>query len=134
MRPRDAFIPPQPARPEDAQKAREAGRADAFAEAALANAGGREAGKTKPKPSLFSRMTGLGLGPARDEPPRPQKPAEPTLLKRPDGKTPEEAVREERTAEPAAGAQQAAPAEDLAPTRAEEEMLEIPAFLRRQAN
>eukprot|EP00752_Nemacystus_decipiens_P000521 g521.t1 len=134
VRPRDAFIPPQPARPEDAQTAREAGRADAFAEAALANAGGREAARTKPKPSLFSRMTGLGLGPARDEPSRPQKPAEPTLLKRPDGKTPDEAVRQERTAEPAAGAQQAAPAEDLAPTRAEEEMLEIPAFLRRQAN
>jgi len=87
-------------------------------------------------------MTGLGLGARGEEeqPARPAKPAEPTLLKRADGKTPEEAARAERAAgEPAqdAGAhpaQKAQAQEDLAPTRAEEEMLEIPAFLRRQAN
>ncbi|MEQ8603537.1 MAG: cell division protein FtsZ [Marivibrio sp.] len=142
VRPREAFIPPKPASPGEMKDPR-AGRADAFAEAAMANGSARERDEAKPKakPSLFSRMTGLGLG-ARGEaaqPARPAKPAEPTLLKRADGKTPEEAARAERAAsEPAPAAaqpaQKAEPQEDLAPTRAEEEMLEIPAFLRRQAN
>ncbi len=144
VRPREAFIPPKPARPEEMQSGRGAARADAFAEAAMANGSGRETARGKAKPSLFSRMTGLGLGAreADEELPAPRtaRPAEPTLLKRPEGKTPQQAAQAERASEQAAAPAQSAPsaqpqaAEDPSPTRADEEMLEIPAFLRRQAN
>jgi len=139
VRPREAFIPPKPARPDEMKSA----SPDAFAEAAMANGSARETAKPKAKQSLFSRMTGLGLG-AREEGPsrtaQQAKPAEPTLLKRADGMTPQQAAATQRQTEggsQSAAAQQTAPAaqqDEPAPTRADEEMLEIPAFLRRQAN
>ncbi|MBP5857737.1 cell division protein FtsZ [Marivibrio halodurans] len=140
VRPRDAFIPPQASRPEEMKGARpQSSRADAFAEAAMANGSGREASKPKPKAGLFSRMTGLGLGArgeeqdARPAPRAAAQASEPTLLKRPDGQTPRQAVATER-AQPAESARAEPEAKEQAPTRADEEMLEIPAFLRRQAN
>jgi cell division protein FtsZ len=139
VRPREAFIPPKPARPDEMKSA----SPDAFAEAAMANGSGRATAKPKPKQSLFSRMTGLGLGAREEEAGRTAerlKPAEPTLLKRADGMTPQQAAATQRQTEggsQSAAAQQTAPAaqqDEPAPTRADEEMLEIPAFLRRQAN
>ena len=109
--------------------------AEPFREADLMNAG-EHAGKPKEKQSLFSRVTGLGL--THTAKAAPAKSSEPSL------------IRSERTAPTAAPAtQQPTPAQmqrpaaapqsqpmekDLAPSKAEEEMLEIPAFLRRQAN
>ena len=135
VRPKDAFIPPRPVRPEELNRRATERNAEPFREADLMNAG-EHAGKPKEKQSLFSRVTGLGL--THTAKAAPAKSSEPSL------------IRSERTAPTAAPAtQQPAPAQmqrpaavpqsqpmekDLAPSKAEEEMLEIPAFLRRQAN
>lgn len=137
VRPKDAFIPPRPVRPEELNRRATERNAEPFREADLMNAG-EHASKPKEKQSLFSRVTGLGLNHTAKA--APAKPSEPSL------------IRSERTAPTAAPAtQQPAPAQmqrpaaapqsqsqpmekDLAPSKAEEEMLEIPAFLRRQAN
>jgi len=103
--------------------------ADAFRVASMENAGG--SGK-KRGPSLFERMTGSGR--ARRETPQvksanaesaPQRPAK-VAAEKPTG----EAKGKEPTFETAP--QIAQPAADLQPI--EEDPLEIPAFLRRQAN
>ena len=137
VRPKDAFIPPRPVRPEELNRRATERNAEPFREADLMNAG-EHAGKPKEKQSLFSRVTGLGLNHTAKA--APAKPSEPSL------------VRSERTSPtPAPAPQQQAPTpmqrpaaapqaqshpveKDLAPSKAEEEMLEIPAFLRRQAN
>ena len=92
----------------------------------------------KKAPSFFERITG---GPrARDEdaeaagatplrqPARPaaQGRVEPRMGQRPAPEAPRQAISTQQTA--------AAPARDLTPDPVEEEQLEIPAFLRRQAN
>ncbi|MFQ5983880.1 MAG: cell division protein FtsZ [Alphaproteobacteria bacterium] len=96
--------PVDPGLPKDA-----AGPAEPFAEAAMAN-GAWEPGKLEPRrgPSLFERMTGAG----RAREPKPEPRANPTP---PSPKAPE------------AGDQ-------LAVSTTEEDVLDIPAFLRRQGN
>jgi cell division protein FtsZ len=88
---------------------------DAFAAAAMEN-GGRPAAKVKPRgPSLFERVTGVGRNRAAAAPAeRPKAPA-------------------------AAPSQQPRlgtldPGDRLVGSRSEEDLLDIPAFLRRQAN
>ena len=107
----DAFIPPAPAKAPPSRGALR--RPDPFAEAALTNAGGKSA-KAKVEsgtgrgPSLFERITGGGR--AKAEGKVEAKAAAQTTLK---------------DLEPAT-----APAN----TSTEEDFLDIPAFLRRQAN
>jgi cell division protein FtsZ len=106
-----AFIAPRPAEPAVARPAVLAAPAiapDPLAAAAMEN-GGRPPAK-KRGPSLFERVTGVGRArvAATTAKPAPQ-PAQPRL-----------------------GALD--PAERLAPPRNEEDVLDIPAFLRRQAN
>ncbi|NMM44538.1 cell division protein FtsZ [Rhodospirillaceae bacterium KN72] len=143
VRPKDAFIPPRPVRPEELKRG-PARAAEPFREADLMNAGETEARPTKSKPSLFSRAIGLGLGGSVGHKTAPSKPAEPQMI-RPAQATAQQATPKpepamQRPAAPQQAAQTAAapqhrPAEaDLAPSKADEEMLEIPAFLRRQAN
>jgi cell division protein FtsZ len=137
---------------------------DPFAEAALTNAAPAQPKKARRGPSLFERMTGGGRSrkdtepasdkvwdavlskeagttekPARPEPRMGSKPAAPVAQKAAEPAEPvaapapvvaaKESVKKETPAEP-----QAAPApQGLAP-EPEEDLLEIPAFLRRQAN
>ena len=120
----DAFIPPKPV---EAAHAREAiKRPDPFAEAAVTNAGKEPAkdAATVPSrgPSLFERITGTARG--RDD----KAPASGSKSK-PSATT---------GAEPTPAAQTTLkdlePAPAPANTSVEEDFLDIPAFLRRQAN
>jgi len=123
MQPRRApFIPPKPV---VAEQAAEESEPEPFAAAAMENARGdtQKPQQESRRPSLFERMTGAG------KPAQKEKPAAPA---------PKEAVS---VAQPAnASAAASTPAESPDPeerfqlSQAEEEMLDIPAFLRRQAN
>ncbi len=134
VRPKDAFIPPRPVRPEELNRRPATKDAEPFREADLMNAG-ESAGKSRDKHSLFSRVTGLGLG----SPKAPSaKPAEPSLLRTErstaQAPLPTNSPATQRATETRATEQIRPLDGDLAPSKAEEEMLEIPAFLRRQAN
>jgi cell division protein FtsZ len=140
-RPVEAGLPPAPSAPQGTPAA----RPDPFAEAAYANAGGRPqptpaaaappAAKLEPKPerprppSLFERVTGaagLRAKPAAEPRMADPRPAEPSLRATP---TPVAAP-----ASPPAGLGQVDPAERLAASQPADDLLDIPAFLRRQAN
>ncbi len=129
VRPKDAFIPPRPVRPEELKRG-PAREAEPFREADMMNGGDGQ--RPRGKTSLFSRVTGLGLGHAKTAPSKPNEPslmrgeAKPAEQQRPAAPRPMPAQRTVEAAKPAEA--------DLAPSKAEEEMLEIPAFLRRQAN
>ena len=125
--PRDAFIPPPPARVEPKLDSQAGPEADPFAEAEYAN--GRSEKPKKQRTNLFRRVTNvLGAKPAQDEAPAETGGAAPSA-------TPAVQSR-------AATAQQRQPSLDAPPpsermepsSAAESELLEIPAFLRRQAN
>jgi cell division protein FtsZ len=140
----EAFIPPKPV--EVAPAAAQApAPANPFAEAELMNAT-KPAAAAAPKrrPSLFERMTRSGMGRAEGDAPR----AQPTLVAPQGGIMPAASALAAPVAAPAAPAPApvaAAPApaqprlggldptDRLAP-KAEDDLLEIPAFLRRQAN
>jgi len=115
------FVPPRAVEPKPALKSPEP-----FAEAALANAGPVEAPKRRNRgPSLFERMTGVSRRkPEGETPPAAVPRAEPRLAAKAEAAKVEAEVKR---AEPAPSADRSAP-------RAEEDLLEIPAFLRRQAN
>jgi len=165
------FIPPKPAAAERTEAKPAAPRqADAFAEAAIANAGAQA--ERKRGRSLFQKVTGAvnramaeetvaeaPAQPVRREPtaarpapapeaPKPvaeaapapvpavaETPAEPEAVKAPE---PAKPVATAPAAPAPAPAQQSLadikPAAPRESARAEEDMLEIPAFLRRQAN
>jgi cell division protein FtsZ len=110
-----AFIAPRPvevARARPATISRPAVAPDTFAAAAMEN-GGRVPQKPKGRgPSLFERVTGVARRNAEAEPPAPRTAAAPS-------------------AQPRLGALD--PADRLRPAK-EEDVLDIPAFLRRQAN
>jgi len=125
------FIAPRPVTPAN-RPAAAAGRADPFAEAAMAN-GARPAAE-KRGPTLFQKVTGMmrgqdsGTAPAAQQP-AAQKPAMPAAA----------APRASAPLPPAAPAAQPRlggldSADRLRSSQADEDMLEIPAFLRRQAN
>ena len=144
VRPKDAFIPPRPVRPEELKRG-PARAAEPFREADLMNAGESEGRPAKSKPSLFSRAIGLGLGGSMGHKTAPSKPAEPQMIRPAQPATEQAAPKPQpamqrptapqQTAQTAAAPQQRPAADaDLAPSKADEEMLEIPAFLRRQAN
>ena len=119
----DSFIPPAPVHPDQP-----AATADPFAEAALENGAGAARRKRR-KPSLFERVAeaaGVVSGDRRDEPTERIEPfATPGNPAAPKPPTP---VAENK--QPPLGALEP----DSGPTGADGEMLDIPAFLRRQAN
>ena len=135
----EPFIAPRPARPARGPAPRVA--PDPFAEAAGTNARPEE--KKRRGPSLFERMTGSGRN-RSGEPPttngrtsslqtkRPSPPT-PPLAPKVQSQPPVTAPQAQRTAAPAPPAAPAADGGRLAP-QPEDELLEIPAFLRRQAN
>jgi cell division protein FtsZ len=125
----DPFVAPPPAIPPSRPTVEPAATADPFNAAAMANAG-NEAARA---PSLFQRVTGMGrknreeaqapadlLDPAVSET-KPRE-ASPVL-------TPEPAVTSEH---PKLGPLDRA--DRVTPSTADEDLLDIPAFLRRQAN
>jgi cell division protein FtsZ len=121
---RPAFIPPRPARPGDAAGQRE--KAEPFAAAAMENARSEPPKERRRGLSLFERMTGTG---------RTQKPkAEEPHLTEPAPKASAPRPAPARDASGQSSFNGLDSGSDPAPSAAEEEMLEIPAFLRRQAN
>lgn len=118
---RPAFIPPRPVQPGDISGRGPSARPKAAA--AMENA---QSDGPRPKrrvPTLFERMTGAGR--ARQEREEPVVAAEPIKPER-------ETMGADAAREPQFGGMDLP--ERVAPSSAEEEMLEIPAFLRRQAN
>ena len=130
----DAFIPPAPADPRCGESPR---RAEPFAAAAMTNGAGKpKAGEEKPspgraRPSLFERVTGTGRA------------AKPAKLVEEAGEAGTEAPPADESA--AAGESEETAAEQavlggldlkerLAGSRSGEDLLDIPAFLRRQVN
>jgi cell division protein FtsZ len=129
------------------------GKADPFAEAALAN-GGAPVVKPARGPSLFERMTGVArgnsakdhrpkaepvLGTPTAEPARPAQKAEPARAQaaQPQPKAQPQAQKPtpQPQLQPQPQMQQAsAPAERIVTPRRLEDQLEIPTFLRRQVN
>ena len=111
------FIPPRPMQAEPAVK-----RAEPFAEAAIENAGGENVAQRR-KPTFFERVTGVAAreksAPAHEERIEPEAgPARPPET--------------DETEQEKLGSMD--PARRVTPTDADREMLDIPAFLRRQAN
>jgi cell division protein FtsZ len=151
--PRDAFVPPAPSMPErkSTAAAQPAGRPDPFAAADMANAShartektGQPAAPRNKAYSLFRRVTG-GFGAAYEEAEKPaaqpQAPAHGQVRREPTiGRSEPQAPA--KPSEPAAQANPAAESRqpklsgmEPAPTsKDEEDLLDIPAFLRRQAN
>jgi cell division protein FtsZ len=130
----DAFMPPPPVNPKATIEAATA--SDAFKEADLVNGGSADDSRRK-GPNLFQRITGA----ARDAKPempaaRANPPAARTAPELPTvASTPEK--REETAPQPAP--QQARlsgvdPDDRLKTSQSDDDLLEIPAFLRRQAN
>ena len=108
-----------PAKPVVAEESAEDAEPDPFAAAAMENGRneGEKAQKEHRRPSLFERMTGAG------------KPATPTT------KEPATVSPKPKPAAPETAAPEAPEADErFQLSQAEEEMLDIPAFLRRQAN
>src|SRR5579885_183584 len=120
----DAFIPPKPIEPQVRPVAASAPlpAPDPFAAAAIANGGrGQPAFKTR-TPSLFERVTGVGRG--RSVPAEP-----PPVTAAPVASTPAPPPQPQQ---PRLGPLD--PADRVTMSKREEDLLEIPAFLRRQAN
>ncbi|HEV3175066.1 MAG TPA: cell division protein FtsZ [Stellaceae bacterium] len=120
----DAFIPPKPVEPQvrPTTAAAPVGSPDPFAAAAMANGGRGQPAYKMRTPSLFERVTGVGRGRAASAEPAPVRagPVVPTAPAQP------------AAAQPRLGPLD--PADRVTVSKGEEDLLEIPAFLRRQAN
>ncbi len=161
--PQDAFVPPAPATPERkayAASQTASGRPDPFAAADMANAArGRRGESDAPAApaaprnkaySLFRRVTG-GLTGLQEEENRPAAPAQPPVRREPSIGRPAEGEGGAGEAAKAAAPQPTAAPKPVNPAaearqpklsgmeptqtaKEEEDLLDIPAFLRRQAN
>ena len=133
---RESFFAPPPAEPEaGAMTFEKANRkAEPFAEADLANAAPSRSRPKRSGPSLFARVTGAakalhaatsGSDHARGASPSPEKPQEPKLDR-------SSQINQAAKTQPRLTGLDAA--EKIRTAEAEEELLDIPAFLRRRAN
>ena len=120
---RPAFIPPRPALPGD--KGSEAKPAEPFAAAAFENARSEPPQPRRKSLTLFERMTGSGRARTQAEP-------TPPLIKTESKAEPKPETTDTDPGQPQLGGLEST--DPAPPSAAEEEMLEIPAFLRRQAN
>ena len=123
QRRRAPFIPPKPVAAEQTVGDVEP---EPFAAAAMENARNeiQESHRERRRPSLFERMTGAGRQTQKEQP-------ESRKLGESEPKTPLVETGNATNLEASVGAE---PAERFQLSQAEEEMLDIPAFLRRQAN
>jgi cell division protein FtsZ len=121
----DAFIPPKPVEPQvrPTTAPPPVGSPDPFAAAAMANGGRGQPAYKMRTPSLFERVTGVGRGRAIPAGPAPitAGPVAPTAQPAPP-----------QPQQPRLGPLD--PADRVTVSKGEEDLLEIPAFLRRQAN
>ena len=124
---RPAFIPPRPVRPGDLRT--EAKPAEPFAAAAMENARSEPAQPRRKGLTLFERMTGTGRAKPQSEPNPPAKQSAQKTETRVETRREPTAVE---SGQPQLGGLDST--DQSAQSPAEEEMLEIPAFLRRQAN
>ena len=122
---RPAFIPPRPARPSDERS--EVKPAEPFAAAAIENARSEAPQPRRKGLTLFERMTGSGRARSQTEPAAPA--VNPEANVEPTQKT---GVATPNSGQPQLGGLDSADGQTT--SAPEEEMLEIPAFLRRQAN
>jgi len=119
------FIAPEPTRPANRRAA--TGRPDPMSEAEAVNAGRRSEPKRSRGFSLFRRMTGASAEPAVETPPAtPAAQAAPAAPEAPAAVAPDPA--------PAPSLKAPEPTDRLGTLSEEEDLLEIPSFLRRQAN
>ena len=135
--PREAFIAPPPVEAGDSMGT----TAEPFNEAAITNAqsqpdrtpfGKRPTVRVTGGPSLFTRVTGIGRSPVQPAPvsaPVPVKTPERRVVV---AESTPSAEIERPKAEPRLGGIE--PGERIVSTRNEDDLLDIPAFLRRQAN
>ena len=122
----DAFIPPRPVEPQVRPATLKAPVAspDPFAAAAMANGGRGQPAYKMRGPSLFERVTGVGRGRTVPvAPPITAGPVAPAAPAQPPAPQPQQ---------PRLGPLD--PADRVTVSKGEEDLLEIPAFLRRQAN
>lgn len=130
------FVPPAaqplPTRAPEAMR-----QPDPFAEADMVN----KPAEPKKKASLFDRITGVARGRAADAEPAPMRQAEPqfTRVQAPAPQAPAAPVAAAPTVTRTEAPRQAdlglmAAAERPVPSRPQDDLLDIPAFLRRQAN
>ena len=133
--PEDSFIPPPPVEP--GPRWPFSARPEPFAEAAMENGSvPAPRGKLEPRRalSLFERVTGTGR--ARETRPEPQR--EPVFepvrdkVREPNPAAPEPVL--EPVLETAGAETQSSSVEEPKPQRPEDDLLDIPAFLRRQIN
>ena len=117
----DAFIPPKPIEPQvrPATDTTPIGSPDPFAAAAMANGGRGQPAYKMRGPSLFERVTGVGRARTAPEP-ITAGPVAPALPPAPPPQQPRLGPLD--------------PADRVTVSKGEEDLLEIPAFLRRQAN
>jgi cell division protein FtsZ len=122
----DAFIPPKPVEPQTRPTTVTAPvvKPDPFAAAAMANGGHAQAPYKVRTPSLFERVTGVGRS----------RPADPVVTKTPPAPaaTPSQPAAPAQPQQPRLGPLD--PSDRVTVSKGEEDLLEIPAFLRRQAN
>ncbi len=130
-----SFIPPRPM--EARSRAPAAEDPEPFAEAAMANGGRASAGRSG-SPSLFGRIIGSGSrGREREETAgAPTPAAAPVAAPAPDAR---QSAAAKTDSSPASGAGASSltrveASDRLAPPRPDEDLLDIPAFLRRPAN
>ena len=129
---RDAFIPPKPVEPQTRPvvvAAPVVAAADPFAAAAMTNGAKPAAPRKVRSPTLFERVTGAARH--RERPPEPAIPAVAPPAPAPTAPAQPAAPRTEPQ-QPRLGPLD--PADRVTVSKAEEDLLEIPAFLRRQAN
>ena len=127
----DAFMPPPSV---DARRSPEPGvKSDPFQEAAMLNGGGAEAPKRR-GPNLFQRMTGTVLARKEEQAETPE--SGPGPVKTASDPAPEAApvVREPEPAPRQTRLEGVEPQDRAPASQSEEDLLDIPAFLRRQAN
>ena len=137
---RDPFLPPPPVDP-DRTKGTSAPAADPFREAELIN-GGKGGAERRRRPNLFQRMTGVGrAGKGGEEVAKAAAAAKPPEAPKPTENRDMPATEPTLGSEPAPAAAPEQSRLDMVETanrhaapQSEEDLLEIPAFLRRQAN
>jgi cell division protein FtsZ len=123
-----AFVPPAPQpMPAPAMTAETLRQPDPFAEADMVN----KPAEPKKKTSLFDRITGVARR-AEAEPAPQMRHAEPQFTRQAPPAAPVATVRVEQPRQADLGL--TATTERTTPTRPQDDLLDIPAFLRRQAN
>ena len=128
---KDAYIPPKPL--EASSPAARAEKPDPFAEAAMTN-GARTTSNRSGSPSLLERMTGTGRArKQRESTEPPAATADATSVPKAELAPPNSWAAVSEPAQ-APALPQIEASDRLAPPQPDEDLLDIPAFLRRQAN